>query len=45
MEKSKKKISEDDVLAAMLKVKPTEDMPKTKKPKKKSEKQEKKSSK
>lgn len=28
MEKPKKEISEDDVLAAILKVKPTEDMPK-----------------
>jgi hypothetical protein len=27
MEKPKKEISEDDVLAAILKVKPTEDMP------------------
>ena len=27
MEKNKKEISEDDVLAAILKVKPTEEMP------------------
>jgi hypothetical protein len=30
MEKDKKEISEDDVLAAILKVKPTEDMPRPK---------------
>ncbi|MGD0972302.1 MAG: hypothetical protein ABSA04_13075 [Desulfobaccales bacterium] len=38
MEKPKKEISEDDVLAAILKVKPTEDMPRSKsKPKPKPE--------
>ncbi len=34
MPKPKKEITEDDVLAAILKIKPTEDMPRTK-PKKK----------
>jgi hypothetical protein len=35
MEKPKKEISEDNVLAAILKVKPTEDMPRPKPPKQK----------
>ena len=34
MENQKKEISEDDVLAAILKVKPTEDMPRPKDKKK-----------
>jgi hypothetical protein len=34
MDKPKKQITEDDLLAAILKVKPTEDMPRSK-PKKK----------
>jgi len=33
MEKPKKEIKEDDVLAALLKVKPTTDMPRSSKPK------------
>lgn len=45
MEKPKKPISEDDVLAAILKVKPTEDMPRPKPSKRKKEKPEEKPSK
>jgi hypothetical protein len=40
VDKSKKEISEDDVLAAILKVKPTEDMPRPKPPKRKPAKSE-----
>jgi hypothetical protein len=41
MEKPKKEISENDVLAAILKVKPTEDMPRRKPKRKESKEQEK----
>jgi hypothetical protein len=41
IEKPKKEITEEDVLAAILKVKPTEDMPKRKRKRKESKPEEK----